>query len=109
MKINLVRRPESLATEIYLYEKSPDNRTITSFSIDGGEVTVTTNQYNIGQLLDVKPLMVLQESDARAFVQAVVEYAREEGFKAADESHTKGKLEATERHLIDMRTLLKLK
>lgn len=35
--------------------------------------------------------------------------SEKEGFKTADESHTKGKLEATERHLTDMRTLLKLK
>lgn len=110
MKINLVRRPESLAVEVYLYERSQDYRTVTSFNAkENGEVVVTTKQVELGAVSDVKPLMILQEQDARAFIQAVVEYAREEGFKTADESHTKGKLEATENHLKDMRTLLKLK
>lgn len=110
MKINLVRRPESLAVEIYLYERSEDRRTITSFNAkENGETVGTTKQVELGAVADVKPLMILQEQDARAFIQAVVEYAREEGFKNAEESGTKGKLEATENHLTDLRQLLNLK
>ena len=44
--------------------------------------------------------------ECREIISAFVKYAQDQGFKSSDESFSKGKLEATEKHLDDMRTLV---
>lgn len=55
------------------------------------------------------PTLIIQAGEFDSLVSAFVAYAREKGFRDANETYNEGKLQATERHLEDMRTLLKLK
>ena len=109
MKIHIIRRPESLATELYLYEISDDKRTITSFNAkENGEVIGNTKQLNEGEAIDTKPLMILMENEMRSFIKAVLDYSKDEGYKVPEEVYVAGKLESQTEHLKDLRKLLKL-
>lgn len=107
MKIYVNRKAGTLLSEVVVIA---DGRTRydSFFTVEKGEVVATQFERN-GSVPDIKPFCILQEPDLRELIKAFVDYAREDGMKMPDESHTKGKLEATENHLKDMRTLLKLK
>lgn len=61
---------------------------------------------DVGAIWDVKPFMKLPEDQTRELIQGFLDVARDEGMKPHNESHTEGKLEATSKHLEDMRTLV---
>lgn len=109
MKIHINRNPGSLACEVFIL--SGEGNKYQSYLTFGENKVATTNVFERipGAFLDVKPAFIMEEQEIRELLKAFIEYAKEEGFKTPDESHTKGKLEATESHLKDMRTLLKLK
>ena len=54
----------------------------------------------------VKPTFVCRQDEAISIAKAFVAYANSQGFKNGDETFNKGKLEATENHLADMRALV---
>lgn len=53
-----------------------------------------------------EPTAMVDAREMREIVEGFVEYARSQGFKSADESYAKGKLEAVENHLADMQKLV---
>ena len=109
MRIHINRIPGSLACELFITSDTK-SRYESYFTVEkDGNVIGHQFERSGGNRPDVKPMMIVDELFIRDLINAFVSYAREEGFKSADESHTKGKLEATESHLKDMRTLLKLK
>lgn len=55
---------------------------------------------------ELKPFLTLSEPFLREFFIAAMKYADENGIPRPSEDHMKGKLEATERHLEDVRKLL---
>lgn len=53
--------------------------------------------------MPISPLLTMKESMANAFIKAIADYASNEGLNTENENLLKGKLEATEKHLEDMR------
>lgn len=53
-----------------------------------------------------KPFMICDERFWRDALEAIVVFANKKGIKSGDESFNQGKLEATEHHLEDMRSLV---
>lgn len=58
------------------------------------------------QLDDIAPTMILPQNRLNEVLRAFSEAVREKGFGYETESTAKGKLEATEKHLEDMRRLV---
>jgi len=54
---------------------------------------------------EFKPLLTMSEFVFNSFLKSVVEYANNIQIKTKDESLIEGKLQATEKHLEDMRTI----
>ena len=52
---------------------------------------------------EVKPFIKLSSHMARHIFKAMADYTSKEGVKTVDENLLKGKMEATEKHLEDMR------
>ncbi len=109
MKIHINRIPGGLVCELFIFTDTK-SRFETYFTI-GKDGMITANQFErlTGGIPDIKPAIRLGEFDMRELIDAFIIHAKQEGYRTADESHTKGRLEATENHLMDMRTLLKLK
>lgn len=101
IQIHIERLPGTLAAKLYVYERSNDG-TITSYSGDSARTTRPEE----GEFPAIEAFATLQEGHMRELVHAFIEYARKEGMKGGEESHAVGKLEATERHLEDMRKLV---
>ena len=114
-KIYIRPIPGSLMNEIFITEKYGDPSNGGHISIfnfkENGEGVATEAKSNHGEIRseDMKPTMILPEQETRDLIRAFSELASERGFEPDSESKAKGKLEATERHLADLRTLLKLK
>lgn len=106
MKIFIRQHPDTLNEDLFLFERS--DGFVTFYNIDpaGNGLLLTTKKHNEGQVDEAKPFVTMPDYQMRDFVRAMIGYAREQGFKGADESFAKGKLEATEKHLEDMRLLL---
>ena len=67
----------------------------------------TTEKMSYGAISgNQKPFMVMMEQHYRDFCAAFVRQAEEMGIQKGGDTYTKGKLEATEAHLADMRTLV---
>lgn len=95
-KVRVEHPLHTLDVEIYFYRRTPDGLEIL---LSNGRTTIV----NIGSRENPLPSLTL---DSQAF-QALIDVLHEQ--KASPGKFTEGKLEATERHLQDMRTLLKLK
>lgn len=96
-KIEIKTAPATTGHEIWIYRPTfqgkveilqPDMTTVITF--DQGSI-------------DVKPTLKLDHFIFQSLVDAI------HGFKPSEGKFTEGKLEATERHLADMRQLLKIK
>lgn len=59
-----------------------------------------------GSYDDIKPAFTIDERTLRDLIAAFAELAQSRGIENKSETFTKGKLEATERHLADMRQLV---
>lgn len=104
MRVHIIRKPGTIMSEVYLVsgEGSQFGEYLT---VSNGEVVATTFQYT-GSDQDIKPAFLVPEMVLRDIISAFVEHARDHGFRNASESHDKGRLIATEKHLEDMRTLV---
>ncbi len=103
-KIDVHPRLASLQTEIYIWRHRGD--VIEFFEkIEHGDVMIKTIPQNEGSAA-VKPLMILRDDTAADVVRAFISYGNEKGIKNNSETFAIGKLEATEKHLEDMRTLV---
>lgn len=94
-KIRFVERPEIDGRYLYICRTSHDDRFEVMMS-DG-----KTMVYDRG--VETKPTLFLSRDMFQAIVDAV-----HKDFKPSEGKFTEGKLEATERHLADLRQLLKL-
>ena len=107
MKIHINQRPESYLDELYVFQRPGDKPGDIGYAlvIENGVLLEKTVQRGDS----FPPFITLPTDKMRDLVAAFVSYARDKGFKDNAEAMNEGKLIATERHLADMRTLLKLK
>ena len=114
MKIYIRERLGTLENEIFLVERPHDLKKgdilrFINFK-ENGEAIQTEKIHEYGMAMsEMKPSFILNEMQTRELIMAFSEIAKTRGFEYDSESKAKGKLEATERHLEDMRKLLKLK
>lgn len=81
-------------------------KTIQYLEIKSPEVIVHSEQYEYGSAQTIKPTLVCPQDEALNIAKGFVAYANSQGFKNGSETFVKGKLEATEKHLDDMRNLV---
>ncbi len=108
MKAYFRRVPGTLMVEIFV-TGDPQYQINYYMTVEKGGVAMNQFKRDEGAAVNVKPLLTLPEMEAREFIAAMADVARDEGIEVKSETFVKGKLEATESHLKDMRTLLKLK
>lgn len=101
--------PASLSSEVYIYRFSHGRRDIEYITISSPDVCINRVAHEHGAVPKITPTFVCDTGEAMNIARAFIAYANEQGFKNGDETFAKGKLEATESHLADMRQLLKLK
>lgn len=99
-KIKVVRGISTLMAEIIVYRHLHDGK------IEVLDAKGVSTPYDNGTYA-VLPTFRVHEYLLPALVEALKESGT--GTRTKDESKTEGKLEATERHLADLRRLLKLK
>lgn len=63
----------------------------------------------VDENFSAEPTMRLHREVAQKFCKALTEALTDAGIPPESESHLKGRIEATERHLADLRQMLKLK
>lgn len=99
-KIQVVRRPGTILVDIILYTLRQDK--IYFYTIgDQGELIQKEAERGVAT---IDPTISLPEREYRNLLKAFAELSLGEGIETHD-SFVKGKLEATERHLEDMRLL----
>ena len=109
MKVFLRRQPDTFNVEVYLVDHiTRDTIIFYHFKEDGG-IILTEEKYEAGESLNKKPTIVMPEAEVRDLLRAFTVAAKEELGISESESYVSGKLEATDKHLEDMRKLLKLK
>lgn len=89
------------AYDIYVFRNTPEGDTVAA-PIEFEFITVDESQRIAA------PTMRLFSRDATAFLEAFSRALQREGFETENQSFTKGKLDATERHLEDLREMLDL-
>lgn len=106
-KIYIHRKPATLLCEVFIVaEPGPRQGDIGCFlEFKDGE-TVATRMMRGGSEWDVKPAFTIDERDLREVLAAFTEAAKYENIPDRTETYLKGKLEATEGHLEDMRSLV---
>ncbi len=111
MKIYIRRQFSTFNNEIYFVnEPSSPGLPIEFINIkEDGTAIATRKVFDPGAAQQNPPTLILDEYQTRELIQAFVDIAKEEGIEPSSESKAKGKLEATERHLEDLRKLLKLR
>ena len=62
------------------------------------------NEMNAGSAEPLVPLLEMNRAFAEDFLKAVADYSSSVGIKTENENLLKGKLQATEKHLEDLRT-----
>jgi hypothetical protein len=111
MKIYIRPVINTLNDEVFIITspgpRSGDVGSYITFDLEGKAILTTI--VRDGSDHDVKPAFILPTNTVRELVTAFSDYAKSQGIESDSESKAKGKLEATERHLTDLRTLLKLK
>jgi hypothetical protein len=101
-KVKIMADGPTLEDKLFIFRKRENNQIEIINKIDNGIMCSIVQ--SIGQ--DIAPTASIRTEDMREIVRAFVKYAQEQGFKSSDETFNKGKLEATEKHLEDMRTLV---
>lgn len=102
-KIRINRDRPTTDDELYIYRHvGNDIEIIESFSPETG---VVMKRIPHRSAVEVRGLL-MPAQDLAGIVRAFMKYAKDQGFKSADEGFDKGKLTATEAHLEDMRRLV---
>ncbi len=113
MKIYITRQPYNLMCEVYIVSDDRD-RGINQGDVicfynfkEDGQCIATQKVYDHGfSLGDMKPSFIVPENILREMLSAFTDKAREENVEIKSDSFIKGKLDATESHLADMRKLV---
>jgi hypothetical protein len=104
MKIYVSRKPATLLNEVYILSEEAQYMAYYTFR-ESGEMIGTTFKY--GDMAEqVKPAFIVPEREWRDMLAAFSEEAKAVGVENKSETFNKGKLEATERHLNDLRALV---
>ncbi len=80
--------------------------TVCYLEIKSPEIIVHTTKVDPGADNQIKPTFTCNRYDALEIAKGFIAYANEQGFKNGSETFNKGKLEATEKHLEDMRKIV---
>lgn len=102
------RIPGSFDVEVFLLQQpGPQYGSVGNYLQfdDQGRVTMT-QIVRTGSHEDVKPAFKVREDVWRAILAAFADHAHQQGMENKTETFAKGKLDAIERHLEDMRTLV---
>lgn len=104
-KVKINNFDYSLMSQVFIYRFC--GGMVEYLEINTPDIKVIREKYDEGAN-KIKPTFVCPQDTAIDISKAFIEYANSQGFKNGDETFAKGKLEATENHLKDMRKLLKL-
>lgn len=99
----------SLLDEVYIcdYPQRPmPGDMIRNLEVVNGELVFKEYIHRSGEELSVKPAFLMDTRMVREITAAFLELARTQGQKPHNESRTEGELEATLKHLSDMRELV---
>ena len=99
-EIKLKDRPAQYFTDIFIFRRGSNNKTIL-YGIKDDSI-VEEKEFDLGE--SVPPTITIPTDLVPILLVAITK----KGIKMPEESFTKGKLEATENHLGDLRKLLKL-
>lgn len=91
-------------SQIFIYQMT--GRIVAYLQIEENKLVVKTQEYKAGESDQIKSFMTCDRVLAMGIAKGFLAYANEQGFKNGDETFVKGKLEATERHLEDMRKIV---
>lgn len=94
----------SLGAEIFIFRLCGDF--VEYLQIDSPDVSILRVEKKEGNFALIKPLVVCPIDLAMDIAKGFIEYGNSQGFKNGSETFAKGKLEATEKHLADMRKLV---
>lgn len=89
-------------SELYLYRQDGERIYGLTINEDG---TLIETEYNIATTNN-KPFIVARETIIRAILESLEEVKKPLGVQDPIKEYSQGKLEATEKHLEDMRTLV---
>lgn len=109
------RQAMSLMVEIFIMQKPAQTLVqgdyVSFFHFDNNGLRIITKKvFDEGcDISDIKPSMILPEMMWREMLNGWAKHLKNENIQLHDESTAKGKLEATEKHLADLRQMLKLK
>jgi hypothetical protein len=107
VKIHVWREPFGLGVNVTFFEV--DGEYVTTYSVNkDGQLVALRKKYEAVVSSDEKPTFQLREDIFRKMLKGFVDLARDEGVKPTNESRVEGLLEGTERHLGDLRKILKL-
>ncbi len=101
LKIKTFEEPTLLRTKVLFLDE--DNKTIYNF------YTNTARVRKEGKVLEESDFMHIPTDMVDDFIKACANFLDQKGIKTKSEHTLEGKLGATERHLADLRQLLKLK
>jgi hypothetical protein len=105
IEVRIVPRPTSVMSDVFILCRIDDLRVaVWSLQDDG---TVIANEIAPG-VHETKPTFTLPFNMVNKLVAAFIEYGASHGVRGPDRPFVEGKLEGTEAHLEDLRTLLKL-
>lgn len=103
-KVQINNVPASLLQQVFVYRHGGlNNSQLQYLTSDKGDLRVTTEPDNGAA---ITPLFTCDIRDMTSILKAFVAQANEMGFRNADETYNKGKIEAMSAHLEDMRTIV---
>lgn len=87
-------------TNVYIYQRTRQGRLMLA--------PMKLEWIEVGEMGGIEPSMIITDEDGFDILEAIAAALAKDG-KIPDPSYAKGKLEATERHLQDLRAILKKK
>ena len=95
-KAQLVQKPGMFGYDLYIFYKAPNGKI--GYVVSGNII----KEIERGDSIDIPPTLHIEGEE---MAKAILEVFSNQGIKI-DKGHTEGKLEATEKHLEDMRRLV---
>lgn len=106
-QVHLVSRLGMIGKDLIIFRRDSHGRQIEVLTINDNKGTlIATTVPSDGSGTDLVTMRFDDPVELDEVIKAFANLAKEKGFPNDDESFAKGKLEATEKHLDDMRTLV---
>lgn len=102
LRINVSTRPGTFIDDVYIYAEAPNDK-VAVYGLENGQAF--TKLYDRGDA-DIPPTFSADHRVVVAIVAAFAENAKKLGIPEPTKEYANGKLEATEKHLEDMRKLV---